>query len=366
MQPCLRSFRVVDSRAALQRTGMAADIAEAPAVIEQLFHDRGAIASLADAIRNAQPAWVTIVARGSSDHVAIYLQYLLESYCGLPTGLAVPSASTIYGAQRHWAGGLLVAISQSGESPDVSRLVEEARLGGALTAAITNRPASPVAQAAEHVLDCMAGDERAIPATKTYAACLAVAAMLVAELAPGTEVAEGLPALPAAIESAIEASGQWLDDGSGTDLLEELAGADRALVISRGYNLATAYETALKLKEACGLFATGYSSADVLHGPMVVAVPGVPLLAFRPDGPIGRSVDEAIGAAQQRGIGPWLVGGHDLGSGPRTLRLAANLPEVLTPLPYAIMGQVLSERLAFRLRMNPDAPQGLTKVTRTL
>lgn len=347
-------------------TGMATDIAEAPAVLMSLARDRGPVKALADAIRKARPAWVTIVARGSSDHVAIYLQYLLESHCGLPTGLAVPSATTIYGATRQWASGLLVAISQSGESPDVSSLVEHARAGGALTAAITNEPASPVAQAAEHVLDCMAGDERAIPATKTYVACAAVAAALIAELAPETPLAMRLPALPVAVESAIAVGQGWLDEGPGAELLAELAGADRALVVSRGYNLATAYETALKLKEACGLFATGYSSADVLHGPMVVAVPGVPLLAFRPDGQIGRSVDDAVVAAQQRGITPWLVGGNELGGRPRTLEMAATLPEALTPLPYAIMGQVLSERLAARLGVNPDAPQGLSKVTRTL
>jgi glucosamine--fructose-6-phosphate aminotransferase (isomerizing) len=222
-----------------------------------------------------------------------------------------------------------------------------------------------VGLAAEYVLDCLAGQERAIPATKTYVACLAVSACLVADLAPGSELATGMDRIVPAVEAAAADAGAWLD-GRGGRLLDDLAGADRALVISRGYNLSTAYETALKLKEACRVFASGYSSADVLHGPMVVAAPGIPVLAFRPDGPIGTSIDDAIAAAAARGIHPWLVGGDEVEGQTRALSLARDLPESLTPLPYAIMGQLLAERLAARLGISPDAPHGLSKVTRTL
>ena len=237
------------------------------------------------------------MARGSSDHVAVYSQYLLEAYLGLPTGLALPSVTTVYQSSIGWRGGLVLAISQSGQSPDVRKVVEAARDGGALTVAITNEPASPLAAAAEHVLDCHAGAERAIPATKTYVGCLAVAARLVGELQPASDLARALPRLAETLANVIERSEAWLRDGAGGELVGELAAAERALMVSRGYNLATALEIALKLKEACGRFAAGYSSADVMHGPMVLATPDVPMVVFRPDGPMGPAIDEATAAA---------------------------------------------------------------------
>lgn len=353
-----------DLASTVPRSGMARDIGDIPGVVERVVSERSPVAAAARAIRDARPSWATIVARGSSDHAAIYLQYLLEAYCGLPAGLALPSATTVYGARIAWRGGLVIAISQSGQSPDVVALIEEARGAGALTVAITNQPMAPLGAIAEHVLECRAGEERAIPATKTYVASLAVAATLIAELMPNADVGGALGMLPHTLQEAIDASRTWLAEAGG-ELLGELHDADRGLIISRGFNLSTAYETALKLKEACGLFATGYSSADALHGPLVVAVEGVPMLAFRADGAIGRSIDQAVAAAQSRGLQPWLVGGREV-AGPRSLSLARDLPECLTPLPYAVMGEVLCERLADRIGRNPDAPVGLSKVTRTM
>jgi glucosamine--fructose-6-phosphate aminotransferase (isomerizing) len=345
---------------------MRADIADIPAVVDRLVaHEASAVAEVADAMRRYEPAWASIVARGSSDHVAVYTQYLLEAYLGLPTGLALPSVTTVYESPIAWRGGLVLAISQSGESPDVWRVIEAARAGGAPTVAITNEPGSPLATAAEYVLDCHAGAERAIPATKTYVGCLAVASRLVAELRPASDLARALPRLGETLVNVIEQSDAWLRDGPGGELVGELAAAERALMVSRGYNLATALEVALKLKEACGRFAAGYSSADVMHGPMVLAMPDVPMVVFRPDGPMGPAIDEATAAAASRGVQAWAIGGAGLPRGERSLGLAPHLPESLTPLAYVLPGHLLTDRLAARLGVSPDAPTGLAKVTRT-
>jgi glutamine---fructose-6-phosphate transaminase (isomerizing) len=345
---------------------MRADIEDIPAVVERLVTQQApAVAEAAGAIERTAPAWVSIVARGSSDHVAVYSQYLLEAYLGLPAGLALPSVTTVYESSIGWRGGLVLAISQSGQSPDVWRVIEAARAGGALTVAITNEPTSPLAEAAEHVLDCHAGAERAIPATKTYVGCLAVAARLVAELQPASDLARALPRLAETLANAIERSEGWLRDGAGVELVGELAAAERALMVSRGYNLATALEVALKLKEACGRFAAGYSSADVMHGPMVLAMPDVPMVVFRPDGPMGPAIDEATAAAASRGVHAWTIGGAGRARGERVLPLAPDLPESLTPLAYVLAGHLLTDRLAARLGVSPDAPTGLAKVTRT-
>jgi glucosamine--fructose-6-phosphate aminotransferase (isomerizing) len=347
-------------------SGMRADIADIPSVVARaLVDDEGTYADLAADFARRAPAWVTIAARGSSDHAAVYAQYLIESYLGLPAGLALPSVTTVYDASIDWRTGAVLAISQSGESPDVRAVVDAARAGGALTVAITNEPGSPLANAAEHVLLAQASVERAIPATKTYVGCLAAVARLVASIRPDGDLVAPLAGLPDLLAVTIERSDAWLAGEAGHGLVGEMARAERALVVSRGYNLATALEVALKLKEGCGLFAAGYSSADVMHGPMVVAMPGVPMLVIRPDGPMGDTIDAATAAAAARGVAAWSIGGAALGSAERALSLNLDVPEALTPLAFVVPGQLLTDVLARQLGISPDAPSGLTKVTRT-
>jgi len=342
---------------------MRREIEEIPAVVERILAAPD-IREVADAIVAARPRWIAIAARGTSDHAAVYAEYLLETHLGIPTGLAKPSVTTIYGATVDWAGGLVLAISQSGRSPDVIAVVSAAREAGALTVAITNDRASPLAAAADHALDCLAGPELAVPATKTYVAELTTLAALVDAIRSGTRLRPGLAAVPGAIAAAIERTDAWLADG-GAPTVADLAGADRALLVSRGYNLPTALELALKLKETCGLFAEAYSTADFAHGPLVLARSGIPVIAVRPDGEMGRLVDETVAAVRERGGHVALVGGHEVGSAHGALSVAEAIPEALTPLVFVVPGQLLVEATAREMGISPDAPAGLGKVTLT-
>jgi glutamine---fructose-6-phosphate transaminase (isomerizing) len=350
-------------------TVMREEIAEIPSVVRALLTDGAAArAEVAAAIRRADPAWVSIVARGTSDHAAVYGGFLVETQLGLPAGLASPSVTTIYRAPIRWRGGLVIAISQSGQSPDVVAVTRAARQGGAITLAITNTPGSPLAAAAEHELRCGAGVERAVAATKTYVAELAVLAGLVAELAPESAVAAALASVPDALGSVLATSVAWVDGPVGNQLVAAIAAAGRAIVASRGFNLATALEVSLKLKETSGIFAEGYSTADLEHGPIALAAPDVPLLVIRPDGPMGQVIDGSVARATAGGSMSWLVGGREISGTERALSLpgaAAEVPEALSPLLYVLAGQLLAESVARRLGRNPDAPVGLTKVTRT-
>jgi glutamine---fructose-6-phosphate transaminase (isomerizing) len=348
-------------------TVMRGEIGEIPVAIEALLADgRERAQDAAAAVRRAGPRWLSIVARGTSDNAAVYARYLVETYLGIPSGLAAPSVTTIYGRSLAWGGGMVLAISQSGQSPDVVGVITDARRAGALTVAVTNEPASPLGDAAEVVLPCGAGVERAVPATKTYVAELAVVAQLVAALEPASDLAAALPRLPAALRAAIEAGAGWLatDDGTPSAVVAELAASDRCLVVSRGYNYATALELALKLQETTGLFADAYSAADLQHGPLAMAGPGVPVLAIRADGPGGIATDEAIAAVTARGSQPWVIVSGS-GSGPRRLAVRQALPEALTPLLYIVPGYLLVDGVARARGVSPDLPQGLTKVTRT-
>jgi glucosamine--fructose-6-phosphate aminotransferase (isomerizing) len=316
-----------------------------------------------------------VAARGTSDHAGIYARYLIETTLGIPVGLAAASVTTIYRAPLRWDDVLLVAVSQSGAGPDVAAVVEAARTAGAPTLAITNEPGSALAAAAELVLPLHAGEERAVAATKTYVASLAVVAGLVARLAAplaaGASWANALSDLPDELARSLEVAGAWVR-GPGAACVDELAAADEALVVSRGHNFATALEVALKLKETGRIFADGYSTADLLHGPVTVAGPELPTIAFRPDGPAGIAVDEALVVARRAGTLPWTIGGNELAGRPseltgrsRALVIAPDLPESLTPLAYVLPGFLLAEAVARARGRDPDAPAGLSKVTRT-
>ena len=350
-------------------TSMAREIAESPAVVARALDDEaGDLDAVAAEIHARAPRFVLIAARGTSDHAGVYARYLLETTLGIPVGLAAASVTTVYGAPLRWEDVLLVGISQSGAGPDVAAVVTAARAAGAPTLAITNDPASPLAETAELVLQLRAGEERAIAATKTYVASLAVVAGLVARLAERSGApaawAPALGDIPEALDATLRTTGAWLA-GPGRECVEAFTAGDEALVVSRGHNFATALELALKLKETGRIFADGFSTADLLHGPVVVAGPEVPTLAIRPDGAAGRAVDEAVAIAVRRGIVPWTIGAGEVAARSRALAVAVGVPEPLTPLAFVLPGFLVAEAAARARGYDPDSPPGLSKVTRT-
>ena len=244
-----------------------------------------------------------LAARGSSDNAARYAQYLFGIENGLLAALATPSVFTHYGARPAMADALVIGISQSGQSPDIVEVVREGRRQGALTLAISNEPRSPLAEAAELVLPLHAGEERAVAATKTYTAQLMAVAMLSAALRNDPRAWAELAALPAQVQATID-----LNQGV-VAIAERLREHSRLVVLGRGYNLSTAFEITLKVKETSGVLAHGYSSADFLHGPKAILDRGLPVMAVTP-GRVFSDLDARGGAraragrADPRGVGP--------------------------------------------------------------
>jgi len=343
------------------------EIHEIPEAVARLLGQAGSeIGNAAEQIRRRRPRWATFVGRGTSDHAATYARYLFESQLGLRSSLAATSTLSIYGAELDWAEGLVVAISQSGQSPDVDGYLAEARAKGALTLAVTNDPASRLAATAQMAIDCRAGPELAIPATKTYVTQLMTMAALVGEVLRS----QGWPAKVAKTASHLDAvldeSELWVERSG---VVDEVSSADRAIVLGRGHNLATALETALKLKETAYVFAEGYSTADFEHGPMALVADDVPMVLFRPRGAIGRNVDKTLGRIRHRGGPCWVIGDgpamHERNHGRPQLTLSPG-PEALSPAKFAIPGLLLAEAVARRVGLDPDVPRGLDKVTLTV
>jgi glutamine---fructose-6-phosphate transaminase (isomerizing) len=300
---------------------------------------------------------VVIAARGTSDNAARYAQYLIGARLGIPVALAAPSLTTMYDAPAVPPGAraLVIAISQSGQSPDVVGVLESARAADVPTLAITNDATSPLAAAADAVLDLGVGLERSVAATKTYTASLAVVAAFVARLGEDARASAALDDAPELVERAIDAA---FDRVAALDAHHE---APHVVVVGRGFNYATAMEIALKIRELTGTVAEGFSPPDLLHGPIAAVSPGTRALVVAPQGRVRASVLEAARALRDRGAASILIDD----SRDADLQLPPDVAEWLSPLVAVIPGQVLALRWAQIGGHVVDAPPGLTKVTET-
>jgi glucosamine--fructose-6-phosphate aminotransferase (isomerizing) len=306
---------------------------------------------------------VLLVARGSSDNAARYAQYLWQSMAGVGVTLATPSLTTVYGRAPDVRRHAVVAVSQSGRSPDVVAVVEQARTAGRPTLAVTNDPESPLAAAAEHVVDLGAGRERSVAATKTYTSSLLALAVIAAALSDDTSAQPDLAAVPDALRAAVERT-TGVEEAAAL-----LQGGNRAVCVGRGLHLSTAHEVALKLTELTGSLVAPYSPADLMHGPVAAVGPEVPVLLVTPDEQASDSVLEVVPALVKRGAPVILLGpeGEPVPEGCLSVALPddATLPGWLTPLTAVVAGQLLAQRVAELRGVDVDHPGDLTKVTLT-
>ena len=345
--------------------GMAADIAEQPGGFSRLLtgEHAAAIAAVAAEVARRRPRNVLFVARGTSDHAALYGAYLSEIRLGLPVASASPSAITLYGARPDFTDTLVIGVSQSGGSPDLTGVMSVARETGGLTLAITNNPESPLSQAAELSIDVAAGHERAVAATKTYTAELLALLLLVEGVRNGDGT---LPADErAALEKLPELAEDTLRDTAADDLAQRYRFASRMVTTARGYAYPTARETALKLMETSYLPALAFSGADLLHGPLAMTDPDVPVLAVVGDGPGGRSMRDVVTRLGERRADVVTIGASDVPGASGRLSVPG-VDERYGPLLDILPLQRLALALALARGEDPDAPRGLKKVTTTL
>ncbi|MGH2455606.1 MAG: SIS domain-containing protein [Candidatus Limnocylindria bacterium] len=304
--------------------------------------------------------YVLIAARGTSDHAATYAQYALGAVARLPVALATPSLLTRYRVAPRLSRALVLGISQSGRSPDVVEVVAEGRRQGVVTAAITNDPASPLAAAAEHVVALRAGPEASVAATKTYGAELLAVAMLAAGLAGGGRHADALARVPDTLGRALEVEPDAAAAAAAHGSMQE------AVVLGRGFNLPTALEWALKLKELAYVRAQGYSTADFQHGPAASLAPGGHLLAVSARGPLRAELGEVLDRLRaERAARTLLVTPGRRTRGGDQLRFPDRLPEWLSPLVAIVPIQLFCYHLAMAKGLDFEAPRGLRKVTLT-
>jgi glucosamine--fructose-6-phosphate aminotransferase (isomerizing) len=338
-------------------SSMLRETREAPArVAELLREDAGAYGALAERLAERAPVFAATVARGSSDHAATYAASLLGVACGLVTASIPPSLVTRYGVELDLGRALVLAISQSGASPDIVATLRAATAAGGCSVAIVNAPGSPLAAAAGHVLPQHAGPERSVAATKSFICSLAGVARLVAAWHGDAALSAALERLPARLEAALACD--W------SAAVPLLASARSLYVVGRGLGFGIVHEWALKLKETCGLHAEALSAAEVHHGPRAVIDRDFPILALALDDPAGR--DAAAFAAGLADSGHGVAVASTAAVAGVHLPLPAPLHPLLDPIVAVQAFYPLAAALAAARGLDPDRPRGLNKVTATL
>jgi len=339
------------------------EIFEQPECLTHLLHNqRDTVEKIAAIINKRGIRYVFLAARGTSDNAGRYANYLWGAQNQLPMALATPSLFTYYNRPPKLDGALVVCVSQSGKSPDIVSVIEEGRRQGCLTLSITNAPDSPLARAADLILDIQVGEEKAVAATKTYTAELMAIAMLSAALGNDKTHLRELGKVSGWVEKVLK------QDVPITRMAERYRYMRQCVVLGRGFNYCTAFEWALKLKELTYTVAEPYSSADFQHGPIALVEGGFPVLAVAPRGRVFDTMLDMLGHLRGDQHAELVVISDDkraLSLSQAPLQLPEGIPEWLTPIVGIIPAQLFTYHLTQAKGLNPELPRTIGKVTET-
>ena len=339
------------------------EIFEQPEKLAALLdNQKQTVIEIAKAIQSRNVQYAFLAARGTSDNAGRYANYLWGAHNQLPMALATPSLFTYYQSPPRLQNALVVGVSQSGQSPDIVSVLEEGRKQNCLTIAITNIPDSPLAKAADFVLDIQAGAEKAVAATKTYTTELMAIAMLSVALEDSKERWNELASVP-----------QWAQQALALDeqiaqMTQRYRYMSQCVVLGRGFNYATAFEWALKLKELTYVIAEPYSSADFQHGPIALVEGGFPVLAIAPKGKVHSSMVEMLTRLRRDKNAELVILSDDadtLTLAQSPIQLPPQTPEWLTPLVSILPAQLFACHLTQVKGYSTEAPRNITKVTET-
>jgi glutamine---fructose-6-phosphate transaminase (isomerizing) len=311
-------------------------------------------------LRRLNAPFAATIARGSSDHAAMFGKVLFELLTATPTLSHSPSIGALYRATSpKFANVPLVAISQSGRSPDLIQAVEDAKKNQALVLAVVNDADSPLASLADLTLPVHAGVEKSVAATKSYIATLVALTHLAAEWSQDEALLGALGGIGEILRTA-----QSIDWSAALPIL---TGVENMLVLGRGFTLPIAEEAALKLKETSGLYAEAFSIAEVAHGPMTLVGKGDHVLVFGPSDAARQGMRERLGDFAERGSDVIAIGDPaDFPAGTLVLPVSTPLHPALQAIASIQCFYGLAEALSRARGRDPDTPPHLSKVTRTL
>jgi glucosamine--fructose-6-phosphate aminotransferase (isomerizing) len=344
------------------RTILETEINEQPAIARRMIEAEAEnVRRIARAVQG-RFNYGFLTARGSSDNAGRYAQYLFGAHNRLPVALATPSLFTLYSSPPRLDGALVIAVSQSGQSPDIVEVVAEGRRQGRPTIAITNDPASPLAEAAEYNIHLHAGRELAVAATKTYTASLMALALLSAALEEAPDRLDRLSRIPDFMSNTLAGVGPIMPR------VERYRYMSHSIVIGRGFNYATAFEVALKIKELTRTITEPYSSADFRHGPIAMVRDGFPVMIIALRGSVYADIHSLVAELRRKEAEILIISDDPdlLRQAHLAMPLPTGLEEWLTPLVAVLPGQLFGLSLAQARGLDPDSPVGIQKVTETV
>ena len=319
------------------------------------------IKALAQMAREKEISSVLIAARGTSDHAAVYGKYIMEILLGIPVTLAAPSVFTMYNKDLLLKNTLVIGISQSGKAADVLEVLKSANSTGTPTIAITNFPDSPLALEANIHLDCSAGIEKSVAATKTFIAQITLLALMASEWSQNKSFKQQLLEIPRSLKEFIENSSNI------NEKVQRYRYMNECFVLARGINYAIALESALKIQETCYVRAKAYATSDFHHGPFAMIEAGMPVIVFAPAGPSLTDVKEMIQKLQNSQAELIIISDIDelREMGVCSMSIPGINNDMISPFYNVTVAQMFACQLALAKGLNPDSPRGLNKVTIT-
>lgn len=336
---------------------MEREIFETPAVYERILADQSQFKRLEKLISERNIHTILILARGTSDNAAFFLKYLIETQLGLPVGLTSPSAVSVYGAELKVSGTLVIAISQSGQSPDLVQFAEAAKAGGATLLTMVNAAGSPLEKIADFAIELLAGEEIAVAATKSYSAQLLASYILVQGWAGKPLALDDLAAESARLIAAID---EFHAIARRIDLTQQI------VILGRGFSFPNAKEAALKLQETSKVPVQSWSIADYLHGPIsaLTAQSQVIILApaHMPQEPLLEAIQKIRPITNRI---TWLGSGGLVAAEDLLIPGSHCHDAATSSIVDAISLQLLTLAIAQNAGLDPDSPAGLSKVTLT-
>lgn len=338
---------------------MYSEISETPDVFSRLLNSRSQFKQAAEKIKARNITNVIILARGTSDNAGHYLKFLIEVKLGLPVGLASPSSVSIYGAKVDFKNTLVIALSQSGRSPDLVTFAGATKEGKALLITMTNNSNSPLASVGDLHIDLLAGPEVAVAATKSYSAELLASLLL---------VDSWIDSFSAERSHLVDSSRECIANLGEVDSFANSLDASREIVvIGRGYAYANAKELALKIQETSYIPVQGMSSADYQHGPIATLNSDSQVIVLSPSGMPKKALEDSMVRIRQSEPEIIWLGSNELAlTKERVIKGSNHGKDEESTIIDAALIQYLTLGFAVKNGFNPDSPAGLNKVTKTL
>lgn len=320
----------------------------------QFERNAAVLADLGERLKKNPPRFVVTCARGSSDHAAMYGKTLIENYAGRAVASVGMSIASVYERSLDLQDALFIAVSQSGQSPDLLHLTKMAKAQGAFVLALVNEETAPLNDLADVAIPLCAGPERSVAATKSYILACSAFLSLVAKWTDNPDLLEAMEQLPDALRAAAKLD--W------SPALDQLHDTRNMFVLGRGLSFGVALEAALKLKETSRIHAEAFSAAEVIHGPLGLAGSGLPVLAFGQNDAAADSLRQTI--ERFASLEGKVFSALDV-PGAQKLPVVPDVHPVIEPLCQLQSFYLAVQHLAISRGIDPDNPPNLRKVTET-